>query len=79
MDRHASVQECRSVSQQELAEWIGASREAVVKALRLLRDRGVIVTSPAFAHDCARNVWTGATLRVMLTHTTETLARGSHR
>ena len=24
-------------------------------------------------------IWTGATLRVMLTHTTETLARGSHR
>jgi len=25
------------------------------------------------------NVWSGATLRVMPTHTTETLARGSHR
>ncbi|MGH8906099.1 MAG: Crp/Fnr family transcriptional regulator [Egibacteraceae bacterium] len=33
-----------SLSQQELAEWVGASREAVAKALRRLRERGVIDT-----------------------------------
>lgn len=32
------------LSQQELAEWAGASREAVAKALRLLRERGAIDT-----------------------------------
>lgn len=32
------------LSQQELAEWIGASREAVSKALRTLRERGAIST-----------------------------------
>lgn len=32
------------LSQQELAEWVGASREAVAKALRLLRERGAIDT-----------------------------------
>jgi CRP/FNR family cyclic AMP-dependent transcriptional regulator len=32
------------LSQQELAGWTGASREAVSKALQLLRDRGVIET-----------------------------------
>jgi len=33
------------LSQEELAGWAGASREAVVKALRKLRDRGWIETS----------------------------------
>ncbi|MGH3924516.1 MAG: Crp/Fnr family transcriptional regulator [Pseudonocardiaceae bacterium] len=33
-----------SLSQQELADWVGASREAVAKALRLLRERGAIDT-----------------------------------
>ncbi len=32
------------LSQQDLAGWVGASREAVIKALRLLRDRGSIET-----------------------------------
>jgi CRP-like cAMP-binding protein len=32
------------LSQEELAEWVGASREAVAKALRLLRERGAIAT-----------------------------------
>ncbi|MGH2733151.1 MAG: Crp/Fnr family transcriptional regulator [Actinomycetota bacterium] len=32
------------LSQQELAEWIGASREAVAKALRILRQRGALAT-----------------------------------
>lgn len=32
------------ISQQELADWSGLSREAVVKALRQLREDGVIVT-----------------------------------
>ena len=31
-------------TQEELAGWIGASREAVVKALRVLRSRGYIET-----------------------------------
>lgn len=34
-----------ALSQQELASWVGASREAVAKALRLLRERSVISTS----------------------------------
>jgi CRP-like cAMP-binding protein len=33
-----------SLSQEELAGWAGASREAVVKALRVLRERGLIET-----------------------------------
>lgn len=33
-----------TLSQEELAGWVGASREAVVKALRHLRDRGWIET-----------------------------------
>jgi len=32
------------LSQDELAGWTGASREAVSKALRSLRDRGLIET-----------------------------------
>ena len=32
------------VSQQDLAEWAGLSREAVVRALRVLRDEGIIET-----------------------------------
>ncbi|GAA3308369.1 hypothetical protein GCM10020219_009520 [Nonomuraea dietziae] len=32
------------LSQDELAGWTGASREAVSKALRTLRDRGLIET-----------------------------------
>jgi CRP/FNR family transcriptional regulator, cyclic AMP receptor protein len=32
------------VSQQDLAEWSGLSREAVVRALRVLRDEGIIET-----------------------------------
>jgi len=32
------------LSQTELAGWVGASREAVTRALRVLRDRGVIET-----------------------------------
>ena len=31
-------------SQDELAGWVGASREAVAKALRVLRDRGFLAT-----------------------------------
>jgi CRP/FNR family transcriptional regulator, cyclic AMP receptor protein len=33
-----------ALSQDELAGWVGASREAVAKALRVLRDRGFITT-----------------------------------
>ncbi len=33
-----------SLTQEELAGWTGASREAVVKALRVLRERGLIET-----------------------------------
>ena len=33
-----------ALSQDELAGWVGASREAVAKALRVLRDRGYITT-----------------------------------
>jgi CRP/FNR family cyclic AMP-dependent transcriptional regulator len=33
-----------ALSQDELAGWVGASREAVAKALRVLRDRGFVVT-----------------------------------
>jgi CRP-like cAMP-binding protein len=33
-----------SLSQEELAGWVGASREAVSKALRALRERGLIET-----------------------------------
>jgi CRP/FNR family transcriptional regulator, cyclic AMP receptor protein len=33
-----------ALSQDELAGWVGASREAVAKALRVLRDRGFLVT-----------------------------------
>jgi CRP/FNR family cyclic AMP-dependent transcriptional regulator len=33
-----------SLTQDELAGWVGASREAVAKALRVLRDRGFLVT-----------------------------------
>jgi CRP-like cAMP-binding protein len=32
------------LTQQELAEWVGASREAVAKAFRLLRERGAVET-----------------------------------
>jgi CRP/FNR family cyclic AMP-dependent transcriptional regulator len=32
------------LSQDELAGWVGASREAVAKALRVLRDRGLVTT-----------------------------------
>lgn len=32
------------LSQDELAGWVGASREAVAKALRVLRDRGLLTT-----------------------------------
>lgn len=32
------------LSQDELAGWVGASREAVAKALRALRDRGLVTT-----------------------------------
>lgn len=32
------------VSQQDLAEWAGLSREAVVRSLRILRDEGIIET-----------------------------------
>ena len=32
------------LSQQELAGWTGSSREAVAKALRMLRERGWIAT-----------------------------------
>jgi CRP-like cAMP-binding protein len=34
-----------SLTQEELAGWAGASREAVVKALRVLRERGLIETA----------------------------------
>ena len=34
-----------SLTQEELAGWTGASREAVVKALRVLRERGLIETA----------------------------------
>ncbi|MGQ0575093.1 MAG: Crp/Fnr family transcriptional regulator [Pseudonocardia sp.] len=33
-----------ALSQDELAGWVGASREAVAKALRVLRDRGLVST-----------------------------------
>jgi CRP-like cAMP-binding protein len=33
------------LTQEELAGWVGASRESVARALRSLRDRGVISTS----------------------------------
>jgi CRP-like cAMP-binding protein len=33
-----------ALSQDELAGWVGASREAVAKALRVLRDRGLVTT-----------------------------------
>lgn len=33
-----------ALSQDELAGWVGASREAVAKALRVLRDRGYLTT-----------------------------------
>jgi CRP/FNR family cyclic AMP-dependent transcriptional regulator len=33
-----------ALSQDELAGWVGASREAVAKALRVLRDRGYVTT-----------------------------------
>ena len=33
-----------SLTQDELAGWVGASREAVAKALRVLRDRGFVTT-----------------------------------
>jgi CRP-like cAMP-binding protein len=33
------------LTQEELAGWVGASRESVARALRALRDRGVISTS----------------------------------
>ncbi len=33
-----------ALTQDELAGWVGASREAVAKALRVLRDRGLVVT-----------------------------------
>lgn len=33
-----------SLSQDELAGWVGASREAVAKALRVLRERGFVTT-----------------------------------
>ena len=33
-----------ALSQDELAGWVGASREAVAKALRVLRERGLITT-----------------------------------
>lgn len=33
-----------SVSQQDLADWAGLSREAVVRSLRVLRDEGLITT-----------------------------------
>lgn len=33
-----------ALSQDELAGWVGASREAVAKALRVLRDRGMVST-----------------------------------
>jgi CRP-like cAMP-binding protein len=33
-----------ALSQDELAGWVGASREAVAKALRVLRDRGFLAT-----------------------------------
>jgi CRP-like cAMP-binding protein len=33
-----------SLTQEELAGWAGASREAIVKALRVLRERGLIAT-----------------------------------
>ncbi|MCU1430746.1 MAG: cyclic nucleotide-binding protein, partial [Actinomycetia bacterium] len=32
------------LTQEELAGWVGASRESVARALRTLRDRGVIST-----------------------------------
>lgn len=33
-----------ALSQDELAGWVGASREAVAKSLRVLRDRGLVTT-----------------------------------
>jgi CRP-like cAMP-binding protein len=33
------------LTQEELAGWIGASRESVARAMRVLRDRGVVTTS----------------------------------
>ena len=33
-----------ALSQDELAGWVGASREAVAKALRVLRERGFVTT-----------------------------------
>ncbi|MCX6466803.1 MAG: Crp/Fnr family transcriptional regulator [Pseudonocardiales bacterium] len=40
----AGVRIAVALSQDELAGWVGASREAVAKALRVLRDRGLLTT-----------------------------------
>ncbi|MCY7344571.1 MAG: Crp/Fnr family transcriptional regulator [Pseudonocardia sp.] len=40
----AGVRITVALSQDELAGWVGASREAVAKALRVLRDRGYVTT-----------------------------------
>jgi CRP/FNR family cyclic AMP-dependent transcriptional regulator len=40
----AGVRIAVPLSQDELAGWVGASREAVAKALRVLRDRGLVTT-----------------------------------
>lgn len=44
-DESAPAQMGVPVSQQDLAEWAGLSREATVRALRLLRDEGIISTA----------------------------------
>jgi CRP-like cAMP-binding protein len=43
------------LTQEELAGWVGASRESVARALRVLRDRGVISTArrEVVVHDMA--------------------------
>lgn len=43
-DDHDSTRIAISLTQEELAGWAGASREAVVKALRVLRELGLIET-----------------------------------
>ena len=41
-----------ALTQDELAGWVGASREAVSKALRVLRERGLVETGRRRVHVC---------------------------
>jgi len=45
MGDHEAVQITLPITQTELAQWCGLSREAVVKALRKLRDLGWVSTA----------------------------------